>query len=284
MEGIQAFTYCRIDEATRSAPSVISEGCVGLRLIAKGIQVYKIDATDYSCRGGDLVVIPPGVSCSTGSHPLYKHSYYHLSVSMNDEEPLLGLDGENARALRTWLRSLPGGRYSSDGVLNDMMKDALRYFSSADSREKQRGRGELLRILLSLEDILENGLPEQMPNVEIAYRYINENITEEFSLSYLAKLSKCSVPYFKEQFASHYGVTPLYYILWRKIAHAKRMIVMEERSVAEIASTLNFATPAYFSSVFKKYTSRTPSEYKRLVERELNKQRHVSDAPKRIVY
>ena len=120
MEGIQA--------------SVISEGCVGLRLIAKGIQGYKIDATDYSCRGGDLVVIPPGVSCSTGSHPLYKHSYYHLSVSMNDEEPLLGLDGENARALRAWLRFLPGGRYSSDGVLNDMMKRPARAGAQCGNR------------------------------------------------------------------------------------------------------------------------------------------------------
>lgn len=284
MEGVQAFNYCRIEEATGSSSAMVSEECVGLRLISKGIQVYKIDATDYSCRGGDLVVIPQGVPCSTGSHPLYKHSYYHLSVSMNDEEPLLGLERGHACALRAWMRSLPGGRYSLNGVLNNMMKDALHYFSSEDPRERQRGRGELLRILLSLEDILENGVPEQAPNVEIAYRYINENITEEFSLSYLAKLSKCSIPYFKEQFASRYGVTPLYYILWRKIAHAKRMIVMEKRSVAEIATTLNFATPAYFSSVFKKYTSRTPSEYRQLVERELNKQRHVSDAPQRIVY
>lgn len=282
MDGIRSLSYTQVEKATKPLSPRINAGQLELHVISKGIQVYKIGDTEYSCHGNDLLVIPPNTPYSTGSHPQYKHSFYSLLLSCDDHAPLLGLDQQSTDELRQYLRSLQGGRYPADSILTDMLRDALRHYHSNISSEKQRCRGELLCCLYSLEDILKKGAPEPMPNVAVAYQYINENITEDFSLSHLAKLSRCSIPYFKEQFAQQYGITPLYYILWRKIAHAKRMIVLEDRSVAEIAAMLNFTTPAYFSSVFKKYTSRTPSEYKQMVKLELQKQRHVSEAPQPI--
>ncbi|MFT4203175.1 MAG: substrate-binding domain-containing protein [Chitinophagaceae bacterium] len=51
------------------------------------------------------------------------------------------------------------------------------------------------------------------------------------------------------------------YILSARILKAKSYLMEDEYSIAEIASKTGFATPSYFSTVFKKMTGSSPSEF-----------------------
>ena len=56
------------------------------------------------------------------------------------------------------------------------------------------------------------------------------------------------------------GISPRLYINQKKIECAKKLL-SEGFSITEVAMHLNFVSSSYFSSVFKKYTNCTPSEY-----------------------
>ena len=61
------------------------------------------------------------------------------------------------------------------------------------------------------------------------------------------------------------GLTIMQYNLVLKLDAAKQLIRRQEYSFAEIAEQLNFASPAYFTHVFKRHTRMTPSQYLRSV-------------------
>ena len=59
------------------------------------------------------------------------------------------------------------------------------------------------------------------------------------------------------------GYTASLYINNLRIDYAKKKLISENKSVAEIAAECGFYDVAYFSRIFKKYTSVTPSQYRR---------------------
>lgn len=60
------------------------------------------------------------------------------------------------------------------------------------------------------------------------------------------------------------GYTASLYINNLRIDYAKKKLISENKSVAEIAAECGFYDIAYFSRIFKKYTNVTPSQYRRL--------------------
>jgi AraC-like DNA-binding protein len=59
------------------------------------------------------------------------------------------------------------------------------------------------------------------------------------------------------------GCTITDYILSRRLQKAKYLLANEDLSIAEITYQTGFASPTYFSTVFKGKYDCTPSEYKR---------------------
>ena len=276
MKGVKAFCHVCIEHSTNPLPPQVNDDCIELRLITRGIQVYRIDQTELSFSGGDLLVIPPRARYSTGNHPQYKHAYFRILIFAGEKAPLLDLNPSKARSIRDYLLSLDAYRYHGNALCAEMLADALRFSASSRPDLQLRGQGEFIRFLFSLESVIGSSAPQRAPNIDIAFRYINDHITEEICLQDLAALSKCSLSHFKKTFMLQSGVTPMYYVNWRKIAYAKRMIA-QDYSITEVASTLGYTSPAHFSTVFKKLTSRTPSMYKSLIDIEMHKQRHVSE-------
>ena len=56
------------------------------------------------------------------------------------------------------------------------------------------------------------------------------------------------------------------YILKKKIGEAKRLIREDKLNFTQISDVLCFDNPHYFSTVFKRVTNMTPSEYKNSVK------------------
>lgn len=60
------------------------------------------------------------------------------------------------------------------------------------------------------------------------------------------------------------GYTSSLYITNLRVDCAKKKLMSENKSIAEIATECGFSDIAYFSRIFKKYTNITPSQYRRL--------------------
>ena len=62
------------------------------------------------------------------------------------------------------------------------------------------------------------------------------------------------------------GITIEKYYIFQKIEKVKELLIYDELSLSEIAYQLNYSSPAYLSSQFKKVTGLTPSHFRNLKE------------------
>ena len=97
-----------------------------------------------------------------------------------------------------------------------------------------------------------------------AIDFINEYYSEEsISLDAVAKKVNISPNYFSAIFSQEVGQTFVEYLTGRRIAQAKRMLRQTDKRSSEIAFSVGYKDPHYFSFVFKKVSGCTPSEYRR---------------------
>lgn len=121
----------------------------------------------------------------------------------------------------------------------------------------------LLTEQLMLRLIRQTKAPLQQNSFSPVFRYIDEQYTSDIKLDYLAKLSGYSYDHFRHTFKQKTGMTPLNYILQKKIDHAKLLLKNSTLCIADIAITCGFANISQFSITFKKMTGNTPSEYRK---------------------
>jgi AraC family transcriptional regulator len=95
--------------------------------------------------------------------------------------------------------------------------------------------------------------------------YIDESLGESLSLDDLAKVAQVSPNYLISLFRQSMGLTPHQYLLQQRIARAKHLLADSRRSFSEIAAACGFLDGSQFSTVFRKYTGGTPTEYRQSV-------------------
>lgn len=69
--------------------------------------------------------------------------------------------------------------------------------------------------------------------------------------------------YFGDLIKKETGRTALDYIQQKTMDMAKDMLVQPDKSISEIAFTLGYQYPQYFSRAFKKAVGSTPNDYRR---------------------
>ncbi|MDC0609336.1 AraC family transcriptional regulator [Vibrio sp.] len=93
--------------------------------------------------------------------------------------------------------------------------------------------------------------------------YINKNIHEKIILSEMAKKMHCSECYFSKQFHSYMGMSFQDYIINKRVALAKTLLVPSNKEkIASIAYQCGYHDISYFSRIFKKRTGLTPQQYR----------------------
>lgn len=121
----------------------------------------------------------------------------------------------------------------------------------------------LLKILRVTEEHFSlaphNGLPGEC---EFIKEYIDTHYQEKLSLDKLAELSHLNKYYMSHIFSKAYGISPIHYLLERRILHSKELLENSDFSITQIAHVTGFSSPNYFSQSFKKYTGMTPKGYK----------------------
>jgi two-component system response regulator YesN len=81
-------------------------------------------------------------------------------------------------------------------------------------------------------------------------------------ISELAALSGVSDTYFRRLFLETYGERPLDYLNRLRIGYARELLISGYYSTTEVALRSGFSDPKYFSTVFKRITGETPTEFK----------------------
>jgi len=104
---------------------------------------------------------------------------------------------------------------------------------------------------------------EKKTPISAAVDYINNHLTEKFSIHDLAKHSAMSESTFRREFKRETGTSPLKYITGEKIKKAGQLICFSDLSINEISLNLGFFDAAHFCKTFKEFYKKTPAQYKK---------------------
>lgn len=95
-----------------------------------------------------------------------------------------------------------------------------------------------------------------------AVTYIRNHYTEDFSSAELAEICYMSPAQMYRHFQSAMGCTPTEYKNRLRIDQAKSMLRNDSIPVGEIAFLMGYEDTAYFCKLFKRYTGKTPLQYR----------------------
>ena len=94
-------------------------------------------------------------------------------------------------------------------------------------------------------------------------RYIDEHYKENISLDALAQLTHVSKYYMVHAFSKEYGISPINYMVLKRIEEAKHLLKNDDYTLSLISRMLGFSSPSYFSQAFKKITGMSPNAYRK---------------------
>jgi AraC family transcriptional regulator len=97
-------------------------------------------------------------------------------------------------------------------------------------------------------------------------QYIEEHLAEDVSLVGLARLVGLSPFHFARAFKQTFGMPPHRYLTSRRMERAKALLAQPNLSVTEIGLGLGFSETSAFTSAFRRFTSLTPTSFRRTLE------------------
>lgn len=234
-------------------------------VMLKGSQRYEVGGHTFTIHGGDIFMTYPGEVHSGGNAPQEVAEIIWFQLSFSDADQFLGtvyphsvylfeqLQQYNHRILRVSQKEL------------QVLARSFDLCSGKSVKERVLGHNYLLNFILrnlcgtenSASDVSASGF-----DFLAVKNYMKEHINDNPSLEELAAYCGFSPSKFSNHFKEAVGTTPHAYMLKLKLERAKDLLRGTDKTIMEIAQELAFSSSDYFSSVFKKYTGMTPTQYR----------------------
>lgn len=93
-------------------------------------------------------------------------------------------------------------------------------------------------------------------------RYIDLHFKEALTLEQLADEAHMNKYYLSHSFKREYGISPINYLISRRIDESMYLLAETDLSVSQIAQLLGFSSLSYFSQVFRKAHGISPMEFR----------------------
>lgn len=235
-----------------------THACTELFYVVGGMGQFKVAEKLIPVSPDDLVIVNPNVE--------------HTEVSLNAsplEYIVLGVEGMEFAADEN------GDRRYSAFNFHSGREDILPYLRGMLREIEQKSAGyevvcqDLLEILvvklMRHTDFSLTVTPAQQSSKECAEarRYIDSNFKENISLDQLAELTHVNKYYLVHSFSKEYGVSPINYLIGRRIEESRYLLADTNHSLSQISHMLGFSSPSYFSQSFRKLEGISPMEYRK---------------------
>jgi AraC-like DNA-binding protein len=245
-------------------------------------------------RGGEQYISLPGEMHDTGSQPQDKGIMYWLILDVTKERnKFLFLAPDMARNLISDLLQLPSRHFAAASDSAITLENAFKALCkikkpdegpgifenagpakslSVGGRKSNRsGSKDFLQVLEATSQIVYYILQtiaasrashrSVSPVIQTSLDFIAKNEEVWLSVGQVAETINLSESHFKILFREEVGLPPAEYMLRQKVEAAKRALSKPNCNITELAYRLGFSSSQYFATVFKRYTSQTPSEF-----------------------
>lgn len=237
------------------------DDCFEIVYIVKGKQVYSIGACMYQIGSGQCFITLPNEQHSSGGHPEDKSMLYYMIFS-RELLRQIGFDDQEVQHLEEYLMTPKRRIFQGTKEMLPILEALVTLPESEPILYKTRVRQYVTQYLLQVVEHMGNQPYLEATPLEEVLRYIALHIKERITIRELALLMNLSESRFKTYFRSVIGIPPGEYILRQKVDMAKQLLEENTCTVTEIAYTLSFSSSQYFATVFKRFTTFSPAQYR----------------------
>ncbi len=227
-----------------------------IHYISSGRGIYVCNRQTYELQEGDLFLIAPSqlVNYRADANDPWTYSW-------------VGFNGTDARRLVTMagFHKQKPVIHTTDTEQTSRLLLQIAEASGNTAAADARMAGCLYMFLAHL--IQMNGL-QTAENSHQAYlsnalRFIQYNYSSDIGVNDIARYVGISRSQLYRAFRQDYGLSPHDYLQKYRINEACSLLRNPHLSIAEVAGSVGFNDPLYFSRVFKSIKNCTPSEYQR---------------------
>lgn len=93
--------------------------------------------------------------------------------------------------------------------------------------------------------------------------YIDAELDQDLSLAALAEVADYSPAFFARAFKRHTGESLHQYVLRRRIARAKQLLLASDAAISRIAAETGFSSQSHLTSAFRRFMGQTPGALRR---------------------
>ncbi len=243
--------------------------------VVSGSGSFVAEGKEFPVGRNDLVIINPHVEHTEKSRDVSPLEYIVLGIEG------LTFSFENIASIQdgVFLKTASGAIYKYNvhnsnvyAYLNIMLEEANQ---KKDNYETvcQNLLEVLLVCLLRNDNLAVVQSDRTVLNRECTQikNYLDSNYSENITLDTLADITHMNKYYMAHAFAKCTGLSPINYLLQKRIQEGKNLLESTTHSIAQISTMLGFSSQSYFSQAFKKATGKTPiqhrSEYRQLKQR-----------------
>ena len=229
-----------------------------LFFIVGGEGQFLIEDRLYPVSINNLVIINPNVT--------------HTEVSLN-AQPLeyivLGIDGiELANS------STSNGQFSilnhyESVEVSGCLRNILREMEQKNTGYEDVSQAYMEILIIRLMRTTALAIPARPQTVSTnrqcaaVRRYIDLHFKESLTLEQLAQEAHMNKYYLSHSFKREYNISPINYMISRRIEESKYLLAETDLSMSQIAQLLGFSSLSYFSQVFRRTQSISPMEYRK---------------------
>ncbi len=94
--------------------------------------------------------------------------------------------------------------------------------------------------------------------------YLNENYMHKLTLQSIADHFHVSTSHLSHEFTKHFSISPINYLINRRLCEAKWKLISSNDSLEEIAFSLGYDNVNHFKNTFTKRTGCSPTKYREL--------------------
>lgn len=232
--------------------------------ITKGRGSLLLDNSKHAISRNDLIIVNPNILHTEISSPDTRLSYIVLGINNLIWDFQTDCPSPNC-CIHTCSST-------EDQLLLDIFHLIL-----GENRAKKDSSNEILdcclsALLLKISQVTLHisapAVQQQAPQECIAIKeFIDASYSQPITLDDLAALSHHSKYYMCHSFSKAYGISPMKYLLEKRILTAKELLSTSDYSVAQVSEMTGFSSSAYFSQIFKRRTGLSPREF-RLISQE----------------
>lgn len=223
----------------------------------RGIGEFRMQDKVLPVGSDDMIIVNPNVEHTETSVPSNPLEYIALGIS--------GVDLIfNAQDQQCSVLNYRGSRTEIVALLRMLISEA-----SNQPQGWENVCQHLLVVLLSLllrhthfTLNIEQGLHTNK-ECAAARRFIDEHFAEPIDLETLSNITHVNKYYLAHSFKREYGISPINYLIERRIRESKYMLEHTDYALSQIAHFLGFSSSSYFSQSFRRFTGQSPTDYRK---------------------